>query len=63
LAKKKSTYEAALEELQTIVNELQDEAIGMDDLATKAKRASELINICKEKLRTTEKDLSDLLEG
>lgn len=65
MAKSKNTelsYEAALAELQAIVNQMQGEALGVDDLATKAKRASELIAYCKEKLRTTEKDIKDWLK-
>lgn len=57
------SYEAAMEELQEIVNQLQEEAIGVDQLSTRVKRAAELIQYCKIKLRTTEEDLADLFEA
>ncbi|MCB0588467.1 MAG: exodeoxyribonuclease VII small subunit [Phaeodactylibacter sp.] len=58
----KLTYEAALEELQQIVADLQEDAIGVDELSDKVKRAAELIAYCREKLRTTEESLEGLFE-
>ncbi|MCC6725172.1 MAG: exodeoxyribonuclease VII small subunit [Saprospiraceae bacterium] len=57
--KTKLTYETALQELQTIVAQLQEEAVSMDDLSEKVNRATELLNFCREKLRETE----DKIEG
>ena len=57
-----SSYEKAMEELQQIVDQLQEEAIGIDDLSTKIKRAAELIQFCKEKLRTTDSDLKNIFK-
>lgn len=65
MAKKKAsdqTYEHAMKELQQIVMELQSEAVGIDDLSEKVKRAAELINFCKTKLRTTEEDIHQFFE-
>lgn len=56
------TYNAALEELRQIVEELQGENIDIDELAAKVRRASELIALCREKLRTAEGDLNTLWE-
>ena len=60
-------YTEAFEELQTIVAEMENGKISVDDLAIKVKRASELIKICKNKLSETEggvqKILSDLDEN
>ncbi len=58
---KQPTYESALQELQQIVAQLQDEAIGMDDLSGKVKRAAELIKFCREKLRSTESEINEVL--
>lgn len=63
MAKKKSeisSYEKAMHELQEIVDQLQEDAIGIDELSEKVKRAAELIQFCKEKLRTTESDVKDI---
>lgn len=64
MAKKKTTisYEEAMEELQSIIGDLQSEAIGIDQLSDKVKRAAELIEYCKTKLRTTEEDINTLLD-
>lgn len=56
----KLSYEAAVKELQEIINELQAEIVSIDELSNKVKRAAELIKYCKEKLRTTEKEIGDL---
>ena len=60
MKKQEMTYESAHAELQEIVRALQNEAVGIDDLAEKIARAQVLIRFCQEKLRTTEKDLASL---
>jgi len=54
-------YTHAFEELQTIVAEMENGKISVDDLAIKVKRASELIKICKTKLSETEGDVQKIL--
>ena len=63
MSKKKSefSYESAMRELQTIVAALQNEAVGVDDLAEKVSRAAELIKMCRLKLRQTETDVTEAL--
>ncbi len=56
------TYEAAIEELQSIVNELQGEISNIDQMSEKAERAAELIKFCKNKLRHTETQVNYLIE-
>jgi exodeoxyribonuclease VII small subunit len=63
MAKRKpniSSYEKAMQELQEIVDQLQEETIGIDDLSEKIKRAAELIQYCKEKLRATDSDVKNI---
>jgi exodeoxyribonuclease VII small subunit len=48
------TYEAAYTELQQILADVQDERVGIDDLAAQVARAALLIEYCREKLRQTE---------
>ena len=55
-------YEKAYQELQGIVQALQNGQIGIDDLSTKIKRAAELIQFCKEKLRNSETELQQLFD-
>ncbi len=55
-------YEESFEELQQIVADLEDGEISVDELSSKIKRASELIQFCKQKLTTTEEDVSKILK-
>ena len=55
-------YSQAFEELQKIVSEMEDGQISVDELAMKVKRASELIKICKNKLKATEGDVLKILK-
>ena len=54
------TYESAFAELQQIVRDLQEEAVGIDELTAKIARAAELIRFCREKLRMTEEEMAKL---
>lgn len=54
-------YSAAYEELQNIINEMEQGNIGIDELSVKVKRAAELINYCKKKLKNTEMDVAEIL--
>ncbi|MDZ7880399.1 MAG: exodeoxyribonuclease VII small subunit [Saprospiraceae bacterium] len=56
------SYDAAMQELQTLVNQLQNDQIGVDSLAEKVKQASDLIKLCRQKLRQTEIDVNGTLE-
>ncbi|MDM8177594.1 exodeoxyribonuclease VII small subunit [Olivibacter sp. 47] len=44
---KQLSYTSAFEELQTIVEEIEDGEITVDELSNKVKRAALLIKICK----------------
>ena len=54
------TYESAQTELQQIVQDLQNEVIGIDELTAKIARANELIRFCRERLRMTEEEIGKL---
>jgi exodeoxyribonuclease VII small subunit len=55
-------YTSAFKELQQIVSDMEDGEITVDELSVKVKRAAELIKICKEKLSSTEEDVSQILK-
>jgi exodeoxyribonuclease VII small subunit len=59
---KKTSYQEAFTELERIVREIEQESIGVDELAEKVKRASLLIGVCREKLTTTEEDVQQILK-
>lgn len=54
-------YSEAYEELETIVNDIENEDISVDDLSAKVKRAAMLIRICREKLSKTEEEVNKIL--
>jgi exodeoxyribonuclease VII small subunit len=58
----KPNYTEAFEELQEIVSEIEQGEISVDELSAKVKRAALLIKICKDKLVTTEEDVSKILD-
>jgi exodeoxyribonuclease VII small subunit len=58
----KISYTDAIQELETIVSEMENEEISVDDLAEKVKRASLLIRICKDKLTKTEEEVNEVLK-
>jgi len=55
------TYESAAAELEQILEELKNNTISIDQLATKVEKASQLIAFCKQKLNNTEKTVTDII--
>ncbi len=58
--KKNMTYDAAYAELNNILSSLQKEDVSLDDLSDKLKRAAELSDFCKTKLRSIEEDIEKI---
>jgi len=56
------SYEEAYAELKNIATEIEEESVSVDVLATKVKRASELIALCQNKLKATEKDVMTIIQ-
>ncbi len=59
---KNMTYEQAFDELKSIAAEIENETVSVDVLADKVKRASELINFCQSKLRSTESEVNKIIK-
>jgi exodeoxyribonuclease VII small subunit len=57
-----TSYESAYKELQQIAREIENESVSVDVLAAKVKRASELITFCQNKLRSTEMEVTRIIE-
>jgi exodeoxyribonuclease VII small subunit len=55
-------YEEAYKELESIVNQIEDGEIGIDELSEKIKRASHLLKFCKSKLISTQQDVEKILD-
>ena len=56
-----STYEQAYKELEVIAREMESQAVPIDVLAEKVKRAAELITYCETKLRSTEAEVNKII--
>ena len=54
-------YEAAFAELQTIVRQMENEELDIDQMAEQLKRAQELIKLCKDKLTKTDEEIKKIL--
>lgn len=57
---KKMTFDTAYAELNSILVSLQSDETGLDDLSEKLKRAAELSEFCKSKLRSIETDIEKI---
>lgn len=56
------TYQQAFREIHEIIDEIEAGNVSLDDLSEKVHRASFLMNICKQKLHTTELEVKNILE-
>ena len=59
--KKEMTYSQAMEQLEKIVAQLEDNSLDIDQLSDKVKTAQQLIAFCREKLTKTDEDVQNLL--
>ncbi len=57
----KLTYKQAVDELEGIIGEIESEAVDVDVLTEKVKRASFLIKWCRNRLRKTETEVKKVL--
>jgi exodeoxyribonuclease VII small subunit len=55
------TYESAFKELEEITRAIENEAVSVDVLSEKVKRASFLIEYCQTKLRQTEDEVGNII--
>ncbi len=63
MAKKSDiSYTEAMAEIEAILKQLQASNCDVESLATKVARASELIALCRTKLRKTESEVEKLFE-
>jgi len=60
---KAKNYQEAYQELVEIVKELESDHVTIDEMSKKVKRAAVLTQICKEKLKITEQEVNEILQG
>ena len=63
MAKKKISYSDAINEIEDILQEIENEEPDIDILSDKVKRAAELITNCKQKLNKTETEIEEILKN
>jgi len=59
---KEPGYAEAYDELQKILADLEGGEIDVDDLSAKVKRAAELIEFCRKRLKDTEVEVKKVVE-
>jgi exodeoxyribonuclease VII small subunit len=64
MSKAKLTYNEAVTELETILDELENNPeVNMDAISEKVKRAAVLMEICKKQLHDLDLDLEKIMEN
>ncbi len=58
---KELSYGAALAELEEIIGSIESDAVDVDTLAEKVKRAALLISFCKERLKGAEEEVKKIV--
>ena len=56
------SYSEAIAQIETILNQLENGDLDVDQLAEKVKKASELLKLCKRKLFETEEEIDKILK-
>lgn len=60
--KTKISYAEAMAEIEKILARFRSEELCVDELADEVKRATELITLCKERLKRSEEEVRKILE-
>ncbi len=63
MAKKDISYNEAIAEIEMILEEIESEKIDIDSLSAKVKKATELISLCKEKLKKADEEIENLMKS
>ncbi|QKZ15718.1 exodeoxyribonuclease VII small subunit [Spirosoma sp. KUDC1026] len=56
------TYQDAYDQLSTLIYEIENEEVPLDELPAKIRLATELITFCQERLRSVETEYQDIIE-
>ncbi len=62
MAKKKQTYQQAIDEIENILLQIENDELNVDAISIKVKRVSELLRFCKSQLKSTEDEVDNILE-
>ena len=61
MEKKKETYSQAMARLETIVRQVDNNELEVDELVEKIKEANEIIAFCSEKLKKADMEIEKML--
>lgn len=61
MAKEEISYKAAVAEIEEILGKIEEGELDVDELTVNVKRVTELLKICKDKLRKTESEVTRIL--
>jgi len=62
MSKKAIKYNEAVNELNTILEDLESERVDVDELTVRVKKAVELIKLCREKIEETELEVRKIVK-
>ena len=62
MAKEKISYESSLKEIEEILEQIETGSLGVDELAGKVTRVTELLQACRQKLHQTEAQINKILD-
>jgi exodeoxyribonuclease VII small subunit len=62
MAKEKISYDAAVKEIETILEKIEDGELGVDELTGKVSRVTELLKLCRDRLYRTESRIEEILD-
>ena len=60
---KDQSYGEAITEIEEILEKIETGELDVDELTAKVKRVARLLDICKKKLKTTEKEIQKVIDG
>jgi exodeoxyribonuclease VII small subunit len=56
------SYSNAISELEEILEQIEGDDVDLDDLAVKVERASELVELCRDKIDKTEMQVKTIID-
>lgn len=58
---KETKYEVAISQLEEIVERLENNQLGIDEMTAQLKKAQQLIKLCKDRLTKTDEEIQKIL--
>jgi exodeoxyribonuclease VII small subunit len=62
MTKEKINYDTAVAEIEEILEKIEEENLGVDELAEKVNRVSQLLKICRDRLLASEEQINKILD-